>query len=278
MQYIRSLADVADLFQTLLCDIWGVLHNGGFIMPAARHALERFRESGAVGTKRIVLVSNAPYPGNLVPSYLEEKGLPTALIDGIVTAGDMTRLALMNQPFGNKCFFIGNTRDKVLLQDVPVQMVPLEQAEFALVTGVEKQYESLLRQLHARGIPLVCANPDHVVRMGAGFFPCAGLFAAAYKDLGGTCFYFGKPQPSIYTHALGLVNADPHFSLIIGDSRSTDIQGAYQANLPSLFIASGIHMSECFETDSGVDTFSLEKTRQLFTSPIVPNYVMDYLV
>jgi len=42
----------------VLCDVWGVVHNGVRAFPEAVEALRRFRMTGG----RVVLVTNAPRP------------------------------------------------------------------------------------------------------------------------------------------------------------------------------------------------------------------------
>ena len=64
---VRGLADLAPAYDLVLCDVWGVLHNGLAAHTAAGEALTRFRAGGGV----VVLVSNAPRPGSAVQGQLE---------------------------------------------------------------------------------------------------------------------------------------------------------------------------------------------------------------
>ncbi len=43
---IETLDDIADRYDALLCDLWGCLHNGMTVYPAAAAALQRFRAKG----------------------------------------------------------------------------------------------------------------------------------------------------------------------------------------------------------------------------------------
>ena len=55
---IASLDDVADGYAALLCDVWGVIHNGISAFDEASAALMRAREKGLA----VVLITNAPRP------------------------------------------------------------------------------------------------------------------------------------------------------------------------------------------------------------------------
>ena len=56
---VDGLRDLAPRYDLILCDVWGVLHNGLTAYAAAADALVRFRRGGG----QVVLVSNAPRPG-----------------------------------------------------------------------------------------------------------------------------------------------------------------------------------------------------------------------
>ena len=58
-QLISGLSDIADAYDVLLCDVWGVVHNGRTPYPKAMEALVAYRERGGA----VVLISNAPRPG-----------------------------------------------------------------------------------------------------------------------------------------------------------------------------------------------------------------------
>ncbi|UFT99401.1 HAD-IA family hydrolase [Radiobacillus kanasensis] len=49
-------------------------------------------------------------------------------------------------------------------------------------------------------------------------------------------FGIGKPDPSIFTHALELVSLSPDEVIMVGDNLLTDILGASQAGIPSVWI------------------------------------------
>ena len=64
-------------------------------------------------------------------------------------------------------------------------------ADFVLCTGPLEDHASLdrhepvLAQCRARGLPMLCANPDLWVMRGEHRLVCAGLIAQRYAELGG---------------------------------------------------------------------------------------------
>jgi hypothetical protein len=80
-------------YEVLFCDVWGVLHDGRTAYPGANSCLPRFRAGGG----RVILVSNAPLPGDAVAGVLDSKGVSRLAWDAIVSSGDLTRLRMANQ-------------------------------------------------------------------------------------------------------------------------------------------------------------------------------------
>ena len=55
---ISALEELSGRYSAILCDVWGVLHNGEKPFPAAASALAMAREGGVP----VVLITNAPRP------------------------------------------------------------------------------------------------------------------------------------------------------------------------------------------------------------------------
>src|SRR5918997_5967145 len=91
--HVEGLQPLADRYDLVLCDVWGVLHNGVKAYEAASDALTRFRAKGG----RVVLVSNAPRPGASVGTQLDGFQVPRSAYDAIVTSGDLNQLALQDR-------------------------------------------------------------------------------------------------------------------------------------------------------------------------------------
>lgn len=246
---LSGLAVVADRYDALLCDVWGVLHNGKTAFPGVSDALCTFRKRGG----RVLLLSNAPRPGEALPPQLEGFGIAAEAYDGILTSGDATRAFLETASLGSRVLHIGPDRDLPLFEGIDIELVGEDKADFVLVTGLfdddtesPDDYAGALSRWEGKGLALVCANPDIIVDRGHTQIYCAGALARVYEELGGVVIYFGKPHAPIYGLARQRL-AGIHGSVIpdnrilaIGDGIGTDMLGAQGEGIDALFITGGI--------------------------------------
>ncbi|WP_262029441.1 TIGR01459 family HAD-type hydrolase [Microvirga sp. Mcv34] len=250
--HVEGLHALADRYDLVLCDVWGVLHNGVKAYEAASDALTRFRAGGG----RVVLVSNAPRPGASVGTQLDGFGVPRTAYDAIVTSGDLTRLAI-EERIDRVVHHIGPPRDMPIYNGLDVRFGSVEEADYVVCSGFdndeEETVEDYRHQLEAmlrRDLLMVCANPDLIVERGHMILPCAGTIALAYEEMGGKVFYAGKPHGPVYDRALSVAaelsgRAVPKDRVLaVGDAIRTDIAGAVGYGIDSLMIARGIHAEE----------------------------------
>jgi HAD superfamily hydrolase (TIGR01459 family) len=274
IRQIAGLSEISERYDLILCDIWGVLHNGVTAFAQASDALAPFRSRGGA----VVLISNAPRPSPSIARQVLKLGVSPDAFDAVVTSGDVT-IGLMEQQAGDHVLHIGPERDLTLLDAVAdasgarPKLVPLQEAQYALCTGLRNDetetlddYEPELRAMTIRGMPMICANPDIVIHRGEAVIYCAGALAHRYEQLGGSVVYAGKPYAPIYDRALALAEhirgapIEKTRVLAIGDGMRTDVTGAARAGLDVLFVTGGIHRSLHKETlDSPADPIELQK-------------------
>lgn len=250
---IAGLAEIAPGHDALICDVWGVIHNGAQVFAAAVDALARFR--GRFGP--VVLLSNAPRPVSVVEEQFARLGVPKDCYDAILTSGAAAREDLARRAAGGclAIYHLGPERDRGVFEGLNVECVDVARAAVVLCTGLfddetetAQDYRLLLGEFRARGLTLLCANPDIVVQRGDRLIACAGAIARAYEEAGGTVIYYGKPHAAIYQSVLALAGRiagkPPARPLAVGDGLETDIRGAEGVGIDSLFIADGIHGEE----------------------------------
>jgi HAD superfamily hydrolase (TIGR01459 family) len=255
---LEGFAAIAADYDLVLCDVWGVLHDGTNAHRGAGEALIRFRALPQDGRpRRVVLVSNAPRPWAGVQAILDGFGVPRDAYDAILTSGDLTRSLIAARP-GEHLHHLGPERDATIFDGLDVTLVDVARAERVVCTGLfddtretAEDYRGTLEGMLARGVPMICANPDLVVERRGELIPCAGLIAEAYAAMGGAVTYAGKPHRPVYDAALALAGglddrAAPERGrvLAIGDALRTDIAGASGFGIPSLLVARGIHAEE----------------------------------
>ena len=256
--FLERFSDLAPDYDVLLCDVWGVVHNGVAAFPEACDALSRFRGGG--GT--VVLVTNAPRPGDAVVRILDRMGAPREAYDAITSSGDVTRSIIASRR-GERVFHLGPQRDVPMFTGLDVVMSPLETADYVVCSGLfddtietPETYRGMLASMRERALFMVCANPDIVVERGATLVYCAGAVADLYVTLGGEVLFCGKPHAPIYEAALAKAAAargqtTPQARILaIGDSVRTDLTGAVAFGLDCLFVTAGIHAEELGHRDA----------------------------
>ncbi len=270
-------------YNVVFCDVWGVIHDGHTAYAAAGEALARFRDGG--GT--VMLVSNAPFPGDRVATVIDSKGVRRDAWDAIVSSGDIALRHVADKGYARIHCIGPEPRDRALFERLPGRRAELTDADAIVCSGLvndrtetAEDYRGVLDVALKRKLPFVCANPDLAVDVGPDRLPCAGAIAALYEDMGGPVFWAGKPHASAYQAAMLKAAElrgepiDPARTLAIGDAVRTDLGAAQSAGMDALFIAAGLHR---YETMHG-DKIIAEKLTRLFrpgTPPAVA--AMSYL-
>jgi len=257
---LQSFAEVSATYDLALVDLWGCVHNGEVIYPAAEAALIAYRKAGG----RVILVTNAPRPEAGVRARLQDMGLSPDAYDAIATSGDAAQQGMLMGAVGTKVWHLGPDKDDGFFTDLPdwayarpaIERVSFDEAEGIVCTGpfeelteTPEDYRGRFLAAKARGMKLLCANPDIVVDYGETRIYCAGALAQLYDQMGGESLYFGKPYPPIYDlarrHAqkLGLAFAEDRV-IAIGDGIQTDVKGGMAEGVDTLFITGGLAADE----------------------------------
>lgn len=283
-ELLVHLEALAGRYDLLLCDVWGVIHNGEVAFPQACDALARFRAGG--GT--VCLITNSPRPSDDVAVQLDALHVPRACYDAIVSSGDVTRAVIAERP-GQRAFHLGPARDLPIFAGLDVTRVDAETADYMVCSGLfddtsetPDDYTALLQKLRARNLFMLCANPDVMVERGETLIYCAGALADAYAAMGGEVLFAGKPHQPIYARSLerartvrGGGKIVPERILAIGDSIRTDLTGAHAFGVDFLFVASAIHAA-----DFGPGGLAGSETAHAIfkEAPVLPRAVMTRLI
>jgi len=251
--FIEHFEPLARDYDIVLCDVWGVVHNGLEAFPSACDALMQFRAGG--GT--VILITNAPRSGAAVSRILDRLKVPRDAYDAITSSGDVTR-GIVESRLAQTVFHLGPERDLSIFAGLDVKFAPPETANYVVCSGLfddttetPDNYRDMLNALRARSLLMVCANPDIVVERGDTLVYCAGALADAYAAMGGKVLFCGKPYAPIYELALsnatrlrGGKTPARHRVLAIGDSVRTDLKGAAAFGIDYMFVTSGIHADQ----------------------------------
>jgi HAD superfamily hydrolase (TIGR01459 family) len=180
-------------------------------------------------------------------------GVDHGAFDDIVTSGEAARDFLAARP-GTRLLHVGTERDLPIYDGLDLEIVGEDDADLVSCTGLyddetetPDDYAERLKRWKARGLPMLCANPDKVVERGHRLIWCAGAIAERYAALGGETTIVGKPFRPIYQTAMARFETitggpvDKRSVIAIGDALETDLRGAAGFGLDALFITAGIH-------------------------------------
>ena len=272
---LTGFAEIAADYDAVLCDIWGVLHNGRAPFDGVDDALEAYRNQGG----KVLLLSNAPRPGETALKRLDTIGNRKTSYDGILTSGDATRAKLTELgQSGKSCCHIGPEKVVDLIAGLDIEFTEIERADVVLFSGMyddmtesPQDYQPLLTEMQARGLPMICPNPDRTVPFGDKVIYCAGAVAELYETMGGQVIWMGKPYPVVYARAQTLLaemtGMDAPRVLAIGDGPKTDIPGAAAAGIDALFITGGLAGASGAKLDTAEDIATVlaeENTQSAF--------------
>ena len=254
-RYLHGLRELAPDCDALLLDQWGVLHDGRRAYPGAVDCLRRLRDAG----KAVVILSNSGKTGTENARLIEAMGFQRGLFDAVVSAGDDARDAILAAEddfyagLGRRCLLLARETDVHLADGLGLEVTTdldqgPERADFVLVMSMDSPAQSVsgwepaLRRAVARGLPMVCGNPDLArVTADGSLLEAPGLVARRYEALGGRVRLHGKPDSRIYRTCLRHLQAPLERIMAVGDSLHHDIVGAGRAGLRSLLIAAGVH-------------------------------------
>jgi HAD superfamily hydrolase (TIGR01459 family) len=249
---LAGLSEIANRYDVLLCDVWGVVHNGIAAHPTAVVALQNYRRQGG----RVVLITNAPRPSAAIVGMLDAMGVPRDAYDRIISSGDVTR-TMLSPHRGETLHYVGPPDENdALFEGLDITLGRAEDARAVIVTDLDtdddtpEMYGDRMTLWLERRLPLICANPDRVVEHGDRLIYCGGALADLYEARGGMILMAGKPYRPIYEQALKLAEAaagrpiGPERILCVGDSVRTDATGAAGFGADLLFITGSIHAAE----------------------------------
>ncbi len=285
---IASMMEIASDYDVLFFDVWGCLHNGIVPYKDAVKGLIEYKQNGGM----VVLLTNSPRPGHITTKQINDIGVPRDSWDIIVTSGDAAQHSLFRGDLGQKVYHIGTKYEYPFFipgtnetKEFKITRVTLPEAEGIVCTGPfdesidnPSDYLPDLEQAHARGLKLLCANPDLEVYRGSRKVICAGAIAKQYEAMGGQVLLFGKPRAEIYNLAFKrssqiVSNLDKTRILCVGDGPFTDVKGAIQNDYPSLFVTGGLTRDE---TRTGVQPDPEQLELYLNTVNLKPDFAIGY--
>lgn len=229
---IKGLCEIAQNYDAMLIDQFGVLHDGHTLYPgalqvlAALHALET----------PVVVLTNSGKRASANVARLLKLGVPRSHFVDVVSSGEVAYQGLEV----TRAFLVGKRGEDYGFDGV--EFVSADQADIILILGCnapETSLDDYADILRGMTLPALCCNPDKQMLTPKGLQPAPGAIAALYESMGGLVTWIGKPYAAIYLHALKLLG-HPARVLCIGDSAEHDVAGGRGAGLHTLLVQQGV--------------------------------------
>ncbi|HEY8983266.1 MAG TPA: HAD hydrolase-like protein [Streptomyces sp.] len=246
-QGVRRVPDgseraLSEAYDTALLDLDGVVYAGG---NAIAHAVESLHTVRAGGMRLAYVTNNALRTPDTVAEHLTELGIGTAPEDVITSAQAVARLISEQVPAGARVLVIGGEGLRVALRERGLE--PVESAEddpVAVVQGYggpELAWGRFAEASYAiaRGVPWFASNTDLTIPSGRGIAPGNGAAVEVVRiATGAEPQVAGKPLPPMHRETILRTGAER--PLVVGDRLDTDIEGAFNGEVDSLLVLTGV--------------------------------------
>ncbi|MFJ3928171.1 HAD hydrolase-like protein [Streptomyces sp. NPDC090022] len=230
-------------YDTALLDLDGVVYAGGL---AIAHAVESLGAARAVGMHLAYVTNNALRTPDAVAEHLTELGIPTVADEVITSAQAVARLISERLPAGAKVLVIGGEGLRVALRErglVPADSA--DEADLAAVVqgygGPELPWSRFAEASYAiaRGLPWFASNTDLTIPSARGIAPGNGAAVEVVRiATGAEPEVAGKPLPPM--HRETILRTGAQRPLVVGDRLDTDIEGAFNGEVDSLLVLTGV--------------------------------------
>ncbi len=236
----RSLHQAYD---TALLDLDGVVYAGG---EAIAYAAQSLAAARAGGMHLAYVTNNALRTPDAVAEHLGELGIPTEAGEVITSAQAVARLISEQVEPGAKVLVIGGEGLRVALRErglVPVESAD-EEGLAAVVQGYGgpdlpwSRFAEASYAIH-RGVPWYASNTDLTIPGARGIGPGNGAAVEVVRiATGAEPQVAGKPLPPM--HRETVLRTGAQHPLVVGDRLDTDIEGAFNGEVDSLLVLTGV--------------------------------------
>ena len=224
-----------------LLDLDGVVYIGPDAVPGAAQHLDRAREQGM---RLAFITNNAARPPEAVSQHLRSLGVEAGPDDVVTSAQAAARVLVDRLGAGARVVLLGAAGlAEALAAEGLVACDVDDDAAQAVVTGYgpDVRWRDIMRAAVRIRDELwwVASNSDYTIPTPYGSAPGHGVLVDTLRRFTGVePVVAGKPQRPLLDETVRRVGGDR--PLMVGDRLDTDIEGARNADLPSLLVLTGV--------------------------------------
>ncbi len=238
-------------YRGVVCDLDGVVYRGEHAVP---HAIESLAGIRAAGLRIVYATNNASRPPAHVADHLERLGVQLDAADVVTSSQAGARRLAGELPAGATVLAVGGEGVPLALDEAGLLPIRAERVldhldrggTIAAVLqgfGPDVSWRDLAEAALAvsAGARWVATNTDITLPIDRGIVPGNGTLVGAVRDaLGVAPIVVGKPHPPLYEAGAAVLGTSPAQTLAIGDRLDTDIEGAVNAGMDSLYVMTGV--------------------------------------
>ena len=233
---------LVDAYDAALFDLDGVIYIGKDPVPEAPAAVAALRERGV---RLGFVTNNASRSPRTVADHLSRIGMPADERDVVTSAQAMARVMARELPAGSRVFVVGTSALADEVELVGLEPVGPDDDPVAMVQGYDPQLTIPTIETACyciqRGLRWYATNLDISIPRPRGIVPGVGSYVNLMAAACGCRPYAvaGKPFPALIETTVERL--ETHTPIFVGDRLDTDIEGAHNSQLDSLFVLSGVH-------------------------------------
>lgn len=276
----HNINQIIAKYDVFFLDIFGLIHDGSYLYDGAMDMLQNIKKA----EKKAIFVSNAPRNSFETAKRLAKFNITEELYDVVYTPGQIFYDDCKNQTYSGttgKYFAFGNQGDIGLIDGIAgfTRTEDITNADCILSFGIfetdekNSQITELLKIAVDKKLPMLCLNPDKIVKKQGGKVEelCGGYIANIYLDLGGQVSYYGKPYQEFYQKIWEKIGKPNKKSILaMGDSFETDIKGACNFDIDSALVLTGVH-NNLLDNITGLEEEIRENSAK-------PTYILKNLI
>jgi len=235
------MSKVWGVYDTLLCDLDGVIYEGKNAIEPAPSVINGFQ---AAGVKVGYVTNNSSRRPETIAEQLQGFGVDTKPEQVIGSAQTGAELLATLIPAGSKVLVVGGEGLRFAVSALGFELVESADDEPAgVIQGFapDVAWRNLAEASYAiqNGAKWVATNQDWTIPQERGIAPGNGtLVSAVHTAVGILPPVAGKPEPEIFNTAVRQLGATR--ALFVGDRIDTDITGANRAGMDSVLVMTGI--------------------------------------
>ncbi len=239
---------LVERFDGIVCDLDGVVYRGSEAVP---YAVESLLLALSAGVRVVYATNNASRTPEEISAHLKTLGLPGPPSRVVTSAQAGADLVARGCPPGSLVLAVGGQGVSLALQEVGLRPVVAQATRpgphvVAVLQGfgAKVAWTDLAEIAYAvqSGALWVATNIDSTLPTERGMAPGNGALVGAVRSaVTVDPVVVGKPHRPLFDLSALALGTGVGRTLVIGDRLDTDIMGAANTGMASLFVLGGVH-------------------------------------